>query len=116
MVIDVGVAMGIPWLNRNTIQCPVIILDEESGESRLMERLKQTGEYHKATREIPVYFMGGGFNIKSQLHVEALKQRIKQVNAGLLLIDSFVRIIAGSDENASKEISIIMKTLQELVS
>ena len=55
--LDVCVATGKPWLRFQTKQCPVLIIDEESGERRLNRRLGDILRAHSAGPDTPLQYV-----------------------------------------------------------
>jgi len=116
LLIDMAVCLSIgkDWMGRKTKQCSILILDEESGSRRLMERIVYAANYHDV-KEAPIFFMGGGFDITDERHEAELKKAITEKNIKLLLIDSFSQVIGGKDENSASEMNFVMNRLKAII-
>lgn len=116
-VLDLALRMaqGENWMGRSTQKCAVLILDEESGDSRLLDRLQLIGQSQQAPADTPVYFTGGGFDLTNTEHQEELARCIDTTGAGLLIIDSFSQVIGDKKENEAADMNPIMGILKDIV-
>lgn len=101
---SVCVATGAPWLGLPTKQGAVLIIDEESGRDRILDRLAEVLRGHVADETTPVYIATlAGFNFRDAASLAALQELIKQVDARLVIIDALADVMLGGDENAVKD-------------
>lgn len=111
------VARGEEWLDFQTRQAPVLIIDEESGPRRLRRRLYETLSGHFVKREDapPIYFVSLAMvDARSQDDISALHVLIEQYGAGLVIIDSLADIMPGADENAVKDVQPVFLNLRRI--
>jgi hypothetical protein len=114
----VCVALGNKWLNFETEQSTVLLIDEESGLRRLNRRLGDIMRGHLAGKTLPFAYVSlAQFDLREQTDIEKLQELIKQSGAKLVIIDALADIMPGGDENAVKDIQPIFlgmrKTAEE---
>jgi hypothetical protein len=102
----VAVAGGEPqWLGHNVVQGAVLIVDEESGDHRMRNRLARALRGHDAPPDIPLYWVSmGGVDLRNDTDVERLAQAIEQSEARLIILDSMMDFTPGADENSVKDL------------
>lgn len=113
----VCVAMGLPWLGFQTVQAPVLIVDEESGPRRLKRRLLETLNGHLIPQEDdpPIYFTSLAMaDLKKMSDVIALHTKIIEIGAGLVIIDALADVMPGADENAVKDVQPFFMNLRRI--
>jgi len=111
----VCVAMGLPWLGLAAHAAPVLIVDEESGLSRLWARLHTALRGHKAERQTPIYFISlPGFDLRSQADTQILIEQVLATNAGLLILDPLAQILHGGDENSALSVLPVFANLRRV--
>lgn len=111
-------ACGIEWLGMHTKPGPVLIVDEESGITRLASRMQQILRAFNLTDQsesLPVISAtcSNGIDIKRKADADALYQRIIQTGARYVIVDSLSRIMTG-DENSKEDVQPAMSTLARL--
>lgn len=92
-----------------TKQCGVLIVDEESGERGLRERL----DVLELDESLPIYFLSFSDFELDQLHIDPILKHAKENNIGLVIFDSLVRIHSG-DENDAGQMSRALRFLKKL--
>ena len=99
------VALGKPWLDFETTQCPVLWIDEEMGNNRMLDRLQWAAAGHLAdVKKIPLYYVSyGRFDFRNLHDAESLAGLVHQTGAGLLVIDALMEVTPGADENSVKD-------------
>jgi hypothetical protein len=113
--IAISIAEGQPWLGREVLQGPVLIIDEESGEHRLSIRLKKIIEGHHGSDDTPLYFMSyQGMDLKNGLDTFEIEKFIIEKGIKFVVIDSLMEVIQGADENASKDMTPVLYTLNKI--
>jgi hypothetical protein len=115
--IAVCIAMGKPWVGRDTKQSPVLIVDEESGHDRLLRRLQETMRGHGLTKndKPQIYFYSkNGFNADNTDHKALLKATIEKTKASFVIMDSLAVITPDSDENNTKAMRKPLDALQTI--
>lgn len=109
-----AVASGKPFLGRFSVAKAgaVLVIDEENGERRLQERLRQlVGEEGLG---LPVYVSSmAGLNLSRQGWREALEVKVAELAPRLVIFDSLVRIHRG-DENKARDVAELFTVLSEL--
>ena len=113
----VCVAMGARWLDFQTEQTPVLIVDEESGPRRLRRRLFETLNGHLVKRDDapPIAFISLSLtDLRNIDDVNALHAMIEQTRAGLVIVDALADIMPGADENAVKDVQPVFMNLRRV--
>jgi len=113
----VCVAMGEKWLDFETRQTAVLIVDEESGPRRLQRRLLETLNGHLVQREDapPIAYTSlAMLDMGNPDDVNALHVKILESNAGLVIIDALADIMPARDENAVKDVQPIFMQLRRV--
>ncbi len=114
----VAVASGEKeWLDFKICQhVPVLIVDEESGNQRLGMRLREVAKGHNVSnRKLPIIATCiSGFNFRDEDDLLELYTIVKQSGARLILIDTLMDVLAGGDDNASKDVSPLYKGLRKI--
>jgi hypothetical protein len=117
VIIDQGVcvAMGIPWLGFHAVRTTVLIVDEESGEHRLLSRLGNAMRGHDAPADIPLFYVSlHGFNLTDDRGAAELEDLIKEVKPGLVIIDAMADLMLGGDENLVKDTQPVLVRLRRI--
>ena len=111
----VCVARGEEWMGKQTTQCPVLVIDEESGERRLSDRMGMALRGHEAGPDTPLFaFSFAGFNLLTPEGVVEIESAIQYIDAKLVIIDALADIIPGADENSVQEVMPALKILREI--
>lgn len=111
----VCVAHGIKWLDFDTRQSPVLIIDEESGNRRMLRRLGEVLRGHLADEKTPIYFTTLERFQPAQLVDElAIEAAIKESGARFVIIDALADVMLGGDENSVKDVQPVMATLRNI--
>jgi predicted ATP-dependent serine protease len=110
----VAVANGKDWLNFHTKKCPVLIIDEESGDKRLSRRLNETmkGANCDASGQI-FYICLEGIKLDKKDNIESVESAIIDTKAKLVIIDALADVMDG-DENSKKDVQPIMNSLRKI--
>ena len=112
--LETCVAAGKPWCGYETVQGPVLFIDEESGEARLLKRLGMTLRASLADESLPMQYTSlAGFHLDDPRDVAWLKEIIKREEIVLVVIDSFSAIVSG-DENSKKDMQPVMTALRQI--
>lgn len=113
----ISVADRQPWLGRAVTQAPVLIVDEESGERRLFDRLERTMRGHGIKPGTPVlvaFASYAGWDFRELADGDRLAGLIRETNAGLVVIDALVDTMLGGDENSAGDIATVFHTLRSV--
>ena len=113
----VCVASGKQWLGMATEPCNVLIIDEESGDTRLANRIKDTmrGELgQKANASVPIKSVSlAQFNLlKRPDDADLLARLVLELDAKLIIIDALADVMLGGDENAVKDTQPVFANLR----
>lgn len=115
--LDAGicVAQGRPWLDFQTRQGTVLLVDEESGIDRLNRRLGRLMRAHEAGSDTPLAYISlESVNLLEELEANELEKLIEELGARFVGIDALVDIMLGADENAAKEIQPVFHRLRKI--
>jgi len=116
--LDLGVcvALGVPWLELATKQGAVLVIDEESGQRRLLDRLAEVLRGHLADETTPIYAVSlAGFNfLDDGAWLVTLRELIQKVDARLVVIDALADVMLGGDENAVKDTQPVFHALRSV--
>lgn len=113
----VCVASGKPWLGMATKPCNVLIVDEESGDTRLANRIKDVmrGELGEmADASVPIKSVSlAQFNLlKNSDDADLLTRLVLELDAKLVIIDALADVMLGGDENAVKDTQPVFANLR----
>lgn len=115
-LLDLGVCVscGKTWLNFKVNPCNVLIIDEESGERRLAERLGAILRGELAPDDALIKSVSSGrLNLRSSPgDLEALTMLINETQARLVIIDALADVMLGGDENAVKDTQPVFAALR----
>ena len=117
-LLDMGicVARGEPWLNFKTQVGPVLFIDEESGQRRIMRRLSDVLRGHNAGSDTPAYCVSlASFNFGEPNDIGELYNLIKNTKARLVIVDALADVMPGKDENAVKDVQPLFIALRGIV-
>ena len=113
--IAVCVARGDAWMGKPTKRATVLIIDEESGDRRISDRLGATLRGHDAGNDTDIFVMSfAGFTLMDDEGVVEMCKAIEHFQAKLVIIDALADIIPGADENSVKEIMPALIFLREI--
>lgn len=117
-VIDLAVCVGVgkDFLGIDTKQMRVLIIDEESGDTRLSMRLAAALRGEEAYEAAEISFISlAGFNLlKNPGDAKLLQLCIEEKQAGLVIIDALADIMLGGDENAVKDTQPVFAALRHI--
>ena len=113
--LSICIAIGKPWLGYKTKQGAVLIIDEESGKRRLDKRLGDIMRAHSANENTELFYVTlARFDLRSIDDATTVESLIKETKAHFVVIDAFVDVMPGGDENAVKEIQPVMMNLRSI--
>jgi RecA-family ATPase len=109
----VSIAAGQPWCGRNVRQGGVVYVAAEGG--RGLKR--RAGAYRKkyGWKKIPFWLRSGALDLmRPDGDIKGFIQKIKDIQATgqsveLIVIDTLARVMAGGDENSTKEMSAFVR-------
>jgi len=111
----VCVALGKDWLEFETNQTPVLIVDEESGRTRMADRLNKTLDGHFGDDKTPVFYVSlANINLYQPDDVNMLHLTIKKCGAGLVIVDALADVMPGGDENSVRDIQPVFIRLRKI--
>ena len=110
----VCVAGGMNWLGYSVNQCKVLIIDEESGETRLSKRLGAALRGEEMDAETPVSYVSlANFKLDNLKDRDDLKSLILSEGAELVIIDALADVMDG-DENSKQDIQPVFNSLRKI--
>ena len=110
----VAVANGKDWLGFHTRRCPVLIIDEESGEKRLARRLHETMMGMNCLASGQIYYTClEGIKFDKQVHIADVESAILETKAKLVIIDALADVMDG-DENSKRDVQPVMNALRKI--
>lgn len=93
------------WLGFTLSPCTVLIVDEESGHNRLMRRLRQVMDGNSAPDDISLAFITmQGIQLLEPLGQATLESAIEEAGAGFVVLDAWIDMIAGANDDRASEI------------
>ena len=102
------VANGKPWLHFPVKQCPVFLVDEETGYLQLWARLHATFHAHDSAWGAPFNYTSlAGYDLHDSEDSDALIHRILSRESGLIIIDSFQSLLRGGENNPNSIQSVL---------
>lgn len=103
--LGVCVASGKDWLEFAVNKCNVLVIDEESGERRLADRMKAILKGELVEGDIPLASVSlAQFDLRSNPQdLAELILLIQETEAKLVIIDALADVMLGGDENAVKD-------------
>lgn len=122
----VSVASGKPFLGRYPVNRTgaVLYIQEENSSADIMFRLQRIALHHGvatqtsvgvAVSDIPLYIINNeGLNLTEQTDRDRIEDIIREYDIQLLLLDPWYMMVAGIDEDRSKEVSPVLKYLTSL--
>lgn len=109
----VCVACGVKWLDFDTRQSSVLIIDEESGKRRMNRRLGEVLRGHMADGSTPIHYTTlERFQLAQLADALAVESAIEESGARFVIIDALADIMPGADENAVKDVQPIFLALR----
>lgn len=116
MDMGVCVAHGDLWLGtRKTVQGNVLFVDEESGLTRFNLRLKKVMNGHNADSSLPFFYTSLSlFDLTKKADLQGLEKLITGYSIKFTIIDAFMDVVPGADENAVKDIAPVMQGLRQI--
>jgi hypothetical protein len=116
--VDLGVSVAggeSEWLDFAITQGTVLVIDEESGEDRLMRRLGDVLRGHGADADTPIFCVSlAGLNLRNATDVADLELLIAAYRPLLVIIDALMDVIPGADENSVADILPVLLTLRRV--
>ena len=109
----VCVVLGKLWLGFTTEKSTVLIIDEECGLRRLNRRIRQTVRGHtELEKMLLAYISIAQFDLQKEKDLLILEGKIKEIGAKFVIIDAFVDIMPGGDENSSQAVHPVFRGLR----
>jgi len=110
----VSVALGADWLGRPVKHGPVLIVDEESGDSRMRRRLKAVMAGLNAPAGLPLaYTCLAGFKPGDPTDLAELDALVGAVQPVLVLVDALADVMLGN-ENSVEDVMPVLQGLRQL--
>ena len=107
------VALGKPWLGHRTKQGSVLVIDEDNGERRVADRLKEIFLGLGVTDAPIKYVSTAGFKLDNKRDVEEMEQLIEATGAKLIVFDVMAQFMDG-DENKKQDVQPILTVLRRM--
>lgn len=112
------IASGKKWFGYETKKKRVLYIDEENIKKSIQDRLKMIVSGHNFTSEElkDLHFMSNqGLNIDDDELIEKLKEKIEELEPGVIYIDMLDNIHNAKNENDAGEINKLISKLKEIV-
>jgi biotin operon repressor len=95
---------------------PVLFYGAEDGLSALKVRFSTLAKAHRVRLEsVPLYLLDvAEVRIDSPAHLSRLRRTIEKVKPRLLVLEPFVRLARGVDENSATEVSSVLGSLRTI--
>lgn len=102
-----SIASGQPWHGTKTKRTPVVYVSGE-GVGGLAKRTEawRIAEHAKSP---PMYVVPFGARLVDREHVVALRDDVHATGAGLLVVDTLARSMAGADENSQQDMGHVVQ-------
>jgi len=107
-----SIAAGHKWFNRPTIQKPVVYVSGEGGGG-LSQRIN-AWRRDRQTRPDPLYTIPHAVKLMEPWQIDYLEEDVHHVQAGLLVIDTLARSMAGGDENSAADMGLAVSRLDQI--
>jgi hypothetical protein len=117
LCLDMGVcvAMGIEWLGFRAKKFNVLIIDEESGHTRLTLRLSKVLRGHGASENLPLFYTSfQAFDLRNEADIQRLRLLVKNIGAQLVILDALADLMPGGDENSVKDTQPVFQALRSI--
>lgn len=106
------IGSGLHWSGFRVVQRPVVYVSPESpGGVKLRVRAWESAN---GRRMEGVHFLPVAPQAQSPGHFQALGEVCREVNAGLIILDTQARVTLGLEENSSKEMGVFIDRLERL--
>ena len=98
-----AIASGTPWLGHfPTNQAPVLIIDEESNERLIQDRLRLLNA-SQPLDDPPLWFtIGHGLKVDADTTRAIIEEEIHRYQPGLIIFDSLTRVHSANENDASE--------------
>lgn len=107
-----SIATGRSWFAKQTIQHPVVYVSGEGGGG-LAQRIDAWAVDRSAKPDY-LYTVNHGVKLMQPWQVDYLAEDVHAVNAGLLVVDTLARSMAGGDENSSGDMGLVISRLDQI--
>jgi hypothetical protein len=116
MDMAVCVAKGEPWLGMETKRGAVLLVDEESGERRLHDRMYRVLRGHFAeNHDLPITaLLDNSADFGDPEWINNLSLEIRQANARFVVIDALADVSPERDENSVKDMMPVLSQLRSV--
>lgn len=102
------VAMGWAWREREVSQMPVLYVAAE-GSFGIRNRVAAFRKHYEVAEKLPFYVIPVAVNLLNDAEaVERLINTAKVKGAGMIVLDTLARVIAGGNENASEDMGALI--------
>lgn len=112
-----AVASGRPALGRYAVQHPgpVLILSAEDNLTAMRRRFEHLAQAREVDlNELPLFLLDApALHLNHPPHLESLRRTLREVQPTLLILDPFVRLVRGMDENSAGEVAHILGHLRQ---
>lgn len=116
-LLDMALCVSIQkdWIGRKTTQGAVLVVDEDNGRDRMLNRMEEIARGHNADHQIPFYCLSfHGFDFGQDKYLTELQAFINVMSARLVIIDTLRNVSPGRDENSAKDMTPILLGLRRV--
>ena len=114
--LDLGasVCQGDKWLDFRTVQSKVLLVDEESGASRVLRRSGRVLRGHCIEHsENFIATSLHGFNLTTTKGIEDFNTLLNETKPDLVIMDLLSDFMLGAEENSVKEVNPVLHVLRD---
>ena len=109
------IATGDPWLAYETIQGPILYIDEEMGYRNFTGRVYETLNAHDGNEETPFHYITlSGFDLIESKDVIQAERMIQKLGIRFVVVDALMDVVPDADENSVRDMQPALRMLRML--
>lgn len=107
-----SVATGRSWFGKQTVHQPAIYVSGEGGGG--MAQRIDAWSADRSAKPTYLYTINYGVRLMEPYQVDYLAEDVYAVGAGLLVVDTLARSMAGGDENSAGDMGLVVSRLDRI--
>lgn len=107
-----SVATGRSWFGKQTLHQPAVYVSGEGGGG--MSQRIDAWATDRAAKPTFLYTINYGVRLMEPYQVDYLAEDVHAVGAGLLVVDTLARSMAGGDENSAGDMGLVVSRLDRI--